>query len=259
MWNEPCEVRRLRRGRDRGTGSKRWWPRPAGKKSLKRCVRELFYIMCPNRYPTFLHSKMSDFSQLKQQRKAQKARSFVTNAAPVHGEPEKQETDGPNNMAVVDPGVSSQGRSSGPIPLDIHGRYSAIPPTLSVRVTGKNGRGIYSKFNRTPGESSSFSAGFNSYIMRTRIGEILLSVKPHVAALSNQHLEDYCSSCFSPRADSLRRCTGCKLLYYCDEVCCKIRLPWAHYSCFKEMPILRLEISSGRMYCYPKMGCSEAF
>ena len=57
---------------------------------------------------SFLHSEMSDFSQLKQQRKANKPRSFVASAVPVHGEPEKQETDGLNNMAVVHPGVSSQ-------------------------------------------------------------------------------------------------------------------------------------------------------
>ena len=91
---------------------------------------------------------MSDFSQLKQQRKAHKARSFVTSGMPVQSEPEKRETDRLDKMEV------SQETSS-PIPLDTHGQYSAIPPTLDVRVTGTNGRGVYSKFNRKPGVSSS--------------------------------------------------------------------------------------------------------
>jgi SET and MYND domain-containing protein len=101
--------------------------------------------------------QMSDFSQLKEQRKAQrkahKARSFVPSGVPVHGKPEMQETGGLNEMEVVDFEVTSQETSSSdPIPLDIQGRYTAIPPTLDVRVTGRNGRGVYSKFNRRPGE-----------------------------------------------------------------------------------------------------------
>ena len=51
-------------------------------------------------------------------------------------------------------------------------------------------------------------------------GDVLLSVKPHVAALSNDHLEEYCSNCFAPKPaeGSLKRCAGCKVLYYCDSV-----------------------------------------
>jgi len=88
-------------------------------------------------------------------------------------------------------------------------------------------------------------AGYASYIVRISIGEILFSVKPHVAALSNQHLEEYCSSCFAPKADSLRKCTGCNLLYYCDEVCRKGKLHLTLYShVLKEMSICGLDISS---------------
>ncbi|KIM40724.1 hypothetical protein M413DRAFT_446114 [Hebeloma cylindrosporum] len=141
---------------------------------------------------------MSDFAKLKQSRKAHQKRSFVTGD---FREPGKRESDVFDKKSVVDSEVSSQGTSSSrPDLLDIRGQYSAIPPALEVRVTEGNGRGIYTKFNRRP-------------------GEILFSVKPHIAALSNQHLEEYCSSCFAPKADSLRRCTGCKLLYYCDEKC----------------------------------------
>ena len=47
---------------------------------------------------------------------------------------------------------------------------------------------------------------------------MLISVKPHVAALSNGNLETYCSNCFGPGSGSLRRCTGCKAILYCDSV-----------------------------------------
>jgi hypothetical protein len=92
---------------------------------------------------------MSNFSQLKQKRKANQTRSFI--ASDIPGKP--RETDELDKMEVVDSEVSSQGTSSGgPIVLDIHGQYSAIPPTMDVRATEGNGRGIYSKFNRRPGK-----------------------------------------------------------------------------------------------------------
>ena len=47
---------------------------------------------------------------------------------------------------------------------------------------------------------------------------MLISVKPHVAALSNDNLETYCSNCFGPGSGPLRRCTGCKAILYCDSV-----------------------------------------
>jgi len=52
----------------------------------------------------------------------------------------------------------------------------------------------------------------------TTLGDVLLSVKPNVAALSVQHLEDYCSSCFGPGSAPLKRCTICKVVFYCDSV-----------------------------------------
>ena len=92
---------------------------------------------------------MSDFSQLKQKRKANQTRSFVTSDS-GSGKAGMRETD---ELDKMDSEVSSQGTSStGPTLLDVHGQYSAIPPTLDVRVTEGNGRGIYSKFNRRPGE-----------------------------------------------------------------------------------------------------------
>ena len=96
---------------------------------------------------------MSDFSQLKQKRKENQPRSFFRSDIPGKLTPGKHETDELDKMEVVDSEVSSQGTSSdGPILLGLYDRYSSIPPTLDVRVTDQNGRGIYSKFNRRPGE-----------------------------------------------------------------------------------------------------------
>ena len=55
-------------------------------------------------------------------------------------------------------------------------------------------------------------------LFNTRTGDVLISVKPHVAALSNDNLETYCSNCFGPGSEPLRRCTGCKAILYCDSV-----------------------------------------
>lgn len=52
----------------------------------------------------------------------------------------------------------------------------------------------------------------------SQIGDILLSLKPHVAALSNEHINSHCSKCFGP-GTTLRRCTSCRIVHYCDSKC----------------------------------------
>ncbi|KAF8960017.1 hypothetical protein BDZ97DRAFT_1355582 [Flammula alnicola] len=110
-------------------------------------------------------------------------------------------------MEVIDTENSPEDALStpitGPIPLIVNGLYASIPPALDVRMSsGDSGkeRGLYTKYPRRP-------------------GDVLLSLKPHVAALSNKNLEEHCSTCFAPKSGSLRRCTGCKVLYYCDAKC----------------------------------------
>ncbi|KAF8886043.1 hypothetical protein CPB84DRAFT_1685242 [Gymnopilus junonius] len=94
--------------------------------------------------------------------------------------------------------------------MNTEGLYTSLPPALEVRTSDTDGRGVYSKYFRKP-------------------GDVLISVKPHIAALSNEHLEDYCSSCFAPKPSngSLRRCTGCKVLHYCDAKCQNV--DWAFH------------------------------
>jgi hypothetical protein len=50
-------------------------------------------------------------------------------------------------------------------------------------------------------------------------GQVLLAVKPHAAALSNERLDLHCSQCFAGNNNSsLKRCTKCQTIYYCDSV-----------------------------------------
>lgn len=43
--------------------------------------------------------------------------------------------------------------------------------------------------------------------------------KPHIAVLSNQYLDSYCSNCFGPSlSGGLKRCTTCSTVRYCDSV-----------------------------------------
>ena len=73
---------------------------------------------------------MSEFSKLKQQRKAKEAKSYTPAVA---------------NDADIN---SSE---SGPI-LNSDNLYSSLPPVLDVRVDEEKGRGIYSKIYWKPGE-----------------------------------------------------------------------------------------------------------
>ena len=59
---------------------------------------------------------------------------------------------------------------------------------------------------------------------------MLISVEPHVAALSNDNLEAYCSNCYGPGSGPLQRCTGCKAILYCDSVSLVILTCWFFFS-----------------------------
>ncbi|CAA7268850.1 unnamed protein product [Cyclocybe aegerita] len=132
---------------------------------------------------------MSDFSKLKQKRMAKDTRSLANRRV----EPDVQPTS--NN-----PGG---GGDKSMFPLPNSDLYSSLPSSLHVRASKEangNGRGIHTSSYRKP-------------------GEVLFSIRPHVAALSNDHLEGYCSNCFGPGSGSLRRCTACKIVHYCDSAC----------------------------------------
>ncbi|KAF8173082.1 hypothetical protein BJ912DRAFT_1024948 [Pholiota molesta] len=152
---------------------------------------------------------MSDFAALKRNRTAKETRSFVATPKSQNG-PSSVNTTQPSTStsehAVTGDSESKMDVDEAPVPsttpvsINRNGLYGSIPPSLDVRESKESGRGLYSTYARRP-------------------GDVLLSVKPHVAALSTKKLEDYCSSCFAVKKGTLQRCTGCRVLCYCDSKC----------------------------------------
>ncbi|KAF8224935.1 hypothetical protein L208DRAFT_1461406 [Tricholoma matsutake] len=116
-----------------------------------------------------------------------------------------------------------------------------LPPNVDVRLSNTCGRGSWAKIQHKP-------------------GDILFSLKPHVATLSNQHLDAYCSNCFgSPPAAGLKRCTSCRIVWYCSSACqtkdwllhkreCVSLQEWS-----KQAPSTELAIPSDAVRCLGRM------
>ncbi|KAF6756373.1 hypothetical protein DFP72DRAFT_1044946 [Ephemerocybe angulata] len=141
---------------------------------------------------------MSDFKTLKSGRKQ---RSFVPQTAQAFS------TDSPT-VADLKDGSAEPQRTEDTVSqtktletVSYEGLFSVIPQSLEIKESTETGRGLYSRTIFKP-------------------GDILFSVKPHVAALSTSHLDGYCSSCFGEGdSSSLKRCTGCKTVMYCSPEC----------------------------------------
>ncbi|KAJ7686194.1 SET domain-containing protein [Mycena rosella] len=89
--------------------------------------------------------------------------------------------------------------------------YKAIPDYLESRTSQTSGRGLWMKQSCSP-------------------GQIILAVKPHAAALSNDRMDSHCSQCFGA-GNSLKRCTKCQAVYYCDSMCQNIDWPLHKHEC----------------------------
>ncbi|KAF9041558.1 hypothetical protein BJ165DRAFT_1530272 [Panaeolus papilionaceus] len=106
-------------------------------------------------------------------------------------------------LTAATPTVSSGSSIADTEPYDSEGLYRELPSEhLEIRKTRTRGRGVWAKRG-------------------IRAGQTLLTVKPHATALSNDNLNTYCSKCCSPADASvpLMRCTGCRVVQYCDERC----------------------------------------
>ncbi|KAJ7152676.1 hypothetical protein C8R43DRAFT_476122 [Mycena crocata] len=91
--------------------------------------------------------------------------------------------------------------------------YKNIPDYLETRISSTSGRGLWAKKRCAP-------------------GQVLLAVKPHAAALSNSRLDSHCSQCFgSGSGATLKRCTKCQAIYYCDSTCQNIDWPLHKHEC----------------------------
>ncbi|KAK0217419.1 hypothetical protein EDD85DRAFT_962065 [Armillaria nabsnona] len=79
--------------------------------------------------------------------------------------------------------------------------YRDLPLSTEIRTCDTSGRGLWSKAN-------------------LKAGQVLFAVKPHVAVLSTEKLDGYCSACFGVAPPSgLKRCTQCRSVWYCDSTC----------------------------------------
>jgi SET and MYND domain-containing protein len=171
------------------------------------------------RHSEFFTYTMSTFSKLKEERKEKEGKSYAGNFVKnIWPDDTSRTSASPMNINRAE--HDEVQRSMSQKFYQCEGLYGPLPGDLEVRVhvdEPEKGRGIYNLCQRKPGTSPMDLEAAHCNDFQTRIGDVLLSIKPHVAALSNKQLEGHCSNCF--RADnSLRRCTGCKILYYCDSV-----------------------------------------
>ncbi|KAG6811187.1 hypothetical protein H0H92_008627 [Tricholoma furcatifolium] len=129
---------------------------------------------------------MSSFTDLRASRQS-KAKSYV------------QSTNSTQSSSSTPPLQPSP--DEGQKLKDVDGLFRSLPQSIEIRTSEHSGRGLWSKTSRKP-------------------GDVFLAVKPHIAVLSNQYLDSYCSNCFGPpSATGLKRCTICRVVWYCDSQC----------------------------------------
>jgi len=138
---------------------------------------------------------MSSFSSLQTQRKSKQSKSFTTSGAPTAVEKAAGALTISGDVAENADGSVIDQLVSGSDQL-----YQCLPASLDVRTTSEDGRGIWAK--------KGFAAG-----------DIIFITKPHVHVLSSRNLDSLCSSCSSPGTNNLRRCTRCRVVWYCDSQC----------------------------------------
>lgn len=149
------------------------------------------------------------FAGLQSARKNKESKSFVTvNSGSV---PEKSEP-----VKDSDAEAASAARHDGPGKLDID-RLKGLPDAVEIRQSSIEGRGIFANVFFQPGKTLIL----NVYApLIFCIGTVVSSMRPRVTVLSTSTLDTFCSHCCSPAPETgLKRCTRCKVLYYCDAVC----------------------------------------
>ncbi|KAI6010140.1 hypothetical protein EDC04DRAFT_2770593 [Pisolithus marmoratus] len=62
-------------------------------------------------------------------------------------------------------------------------------------------------------------------------GDIVLSLRPHVFTLSTMYLDSHCSGCAGSPASGLKRCTGCRKVWYCTSTCQNNDWPIHKFEC----------------------------
>lgn len=166
------------------------------------------------------------FADLRSSRKSKEARSFLPGSfeqsslkqnrlAPSESEGSLEIRDASKEPTTVEAAHTRADVTSAIQNLPIQG----LPPSLEIRQSEESGRGVYAKEDFDMGKF--LPSVCNSYIAETLyVGKVLISSRARVAALSTPFLDTHCSSCAGASPESgLKRCTRCRVVWYCDSVC----------------------------------------
>ncbi|KAI6139859.1 hypothetical protein EDD17DRAFT_335437 [Pisolithus thermaeus] len=82
------------------------------------------------------------------------------------------------------------------------GLYKELPSRIAMKESAGIGRGLWHQGSTN-----------------IRPGDVILSLRPHVFTLSTTYLESHCSGCAGTPASGLKRCSGCRKVWYCTPTC----------------------------------------
>ncbi|KAI6104233.1 hypothetical protein F5141DRAFT_1128058 [Pisolithus sp. B1] len=90
------------------------------------------------------------------------------------------------------------------------GLYKELPSRIAMKESAGIGRGLWHQGSTN-----------------IRPGNVILSSRPHVFTLSTTYLESHCSGCAGTPASGLKRCTGCRKVWYCTPSECTAVQNWS--------------------------------
>ncbi|KAI6045326.1 SET domain-containing protein, partial [Pisolithus marmoratus] len=86
-----------------------------------------------------------------------------------------------------------------------------------------------------------------------------LSLRPHVFTLSTKYLDSHCSRCAGSPASGLKRCTGCRKVWYCTSACQNNDWPIHKFECTaiqnwsNEAPSEKVSVPSDAVRCLARI------
>ncbi|KAI6142865.1 hypothetical protein BKA82DRAFT_142041 [Pisolithus tinctorius] len=144
------------------------------------------------------------FADLKSKRQSKSRRTYVSCPS------DAPHTSGPLLPQVIaDPWANKDAQLPTPPDdnADLHilprgDLYKELPSWLAVRESTSSGRSLW-----------------NHGSTNIRPGDVILSLRPHVFTLSTTYLDSHCSGCAGSPVSGLKRCTGCRKVWYCTSTC----------------------------------------
>ncbi|KAI6003120.1 hypothetical protein EDD15DRAFT_2157422 [Pisolithus albus] len=115
---------------------------------------------------------------------------------------------------------------------------SGLPSWIAIRESTGIGRGLW---HQGP--------------TNIRPGDVILSLRPHMFTLSTTYLDSHCSGCTGSPASGLKRCTGCRRVWYCTSTCQNGDWPIHKFECTaiqnwsSEAPSEKVSVPSDAVRC----------